>query len=91
MFLFCLQDWDATTTDWFSNKDEEDTPLPEYKLVFLWMDKNIAVGVDQVYARGNSSPLTEYFVWPRKDAWEELKVAMEGRPWVSDLDKVRVV
>jgi hypothetical protein len=44
----CLQDWDATTTDWFTNKDEEDTPLPEYKLVFLWMDKNIAVGVDQV-------------------------------------------
>jgi hypothetical protein len=43
-----LQDWDATTTDWFSNKNEEDTPLPEYKLVFLWMDKNIAVGVDQV-------------------------------------------
>jgi 30S ribosomal protein 3 len=82
------EDWDATTTDWFTNKDEEDTPLPEYKLVFLWMDKNIAVGVDQVYARGNSSPLTEYFVWPRKDAWEELKLALEARPWISDLDKV---
>ncbi|KAF6260226.1 plastid and cyanobacterial ribosomal protein-domain-containing protein [Scenedesmus sp. NREL 46B-D3] len=85
------EDWDATTTDWFTNKDEEDTPLPEYKLVFLWMDKNIAVGVDQVYARGNSSPLTEYFVWPRKDAWDELKVALEGRQWIGDLDKVRLL
>ncbi|WIA42509.1 hypothetical protein OEZ86_008494 [Tetradesmus obliquus] len=85
------EDWDATTTDWFTNKDEEDTPLPEYKLVFLWMDKNIAVGVDQVYARGNSSPLTEYFVWPRKDAWEELKMALEARSWISDLDKVRLL
>jgi hypothetical protein len=43
----------------------------------------------QVYARGNSSPLTEYFVWPRKDAWEELKLALEARQWISDLDKVR--
>lgn len=43
-----LQDWDATTTDWFTNKEEDDIPLPEYKLVFLWFDKNIAVAVDQV-------------------------------------------
>jgi 30S ribosomal protein 3 len=42
-----------------------------------------------VYARGNSSPLTEYFVWPRKDAWEELKMALEARAWIGDLDKVR--
>jgi len=42
----------------------------------------------QVYARGNSSPLTEYFVWPRKDAWEELKLALEARPWISDKDKI---
>jgi 30S ribosomal protein 3 len=84
-------DWDATTTDWFTNKEEDDIPLPEYKLVFLWFDKNIAVAVDQVYARGNGSCLTEYFIWPRKDAWEELKVALEQRPWISDIDKIRLL
>jgi 30S ribosomal protein 3 len=82
------EDWDQTTVDWFTNQKEQDLPLPEYKLVFLWMDSNIAVAVDQVYARGNSSPLTEYFVWPRKDAWEELKLALEARPWISDKDKI---
>lgn len=47
--------------------------------------------VVQVYARGNGSPLTEYFIWPRKDAWEELKVALEQRPWISDIDKIRLL
>lgn len=37
--------------DWFSNKKEDKTPLPEYKLNFLWQEKNIAVAVDQVYSR----------------------------------------
>lgn len=38
----------------------------------------------QVYSRGQTSPLTEFFFWPRKDAWEELKAALEARPWVSE-------
>lgn len=34
------------------------------------------------------SPLTEFFFWPRKDAWEELRLALEARPWISERDKV---
>lgn len=85
------EDWDDTTVDWFTDREAEGLPLPEFRLNFLWMEKNIAVGVDQVYARGNSAPLTEFFVWPRKDAWEELKVALEGRAWISDVDKIRLL
>jgi hypothetical protein len=101
-----------------------------YALNFLWLEKNIAVAVDQVvtqvrqlskssfpcellllclgqrpcpllspHASTNTStgsedvvgvmqtqrsPLTEYFFWPRKDAWEELKSCLEGKPWVSE-------
>ena len=34
------------------------------------------------------APLTEYFMWPRKDAWEELKAALEAKPWVPERDRV---
>lgn len=34
--------------DWFTSRKEEKIPLPEYKLSFLWQEKNIAVAVDQV-------------------------------------------
>jgi hypothetical protein len=37
-----------------------------------------------VYARGQTSPLTEYFIWPRKDAGEELRNALMARPYVSE-------
>lgn len=42
----------------------------------------------QVYARGAQSPLTEYFVWPRRDAWDELRVALEAKPWITDRDRI---
>ena len=82
------EDWDTINVDWFSNKKEENIPLPEYKLNFIWTERNIAVSVDQVYSRGQISPLTEFFFWPRKDAWEELRLALEVRPWISERDKV---
>ena len=59
-----------------------------YSLNFLWLDKNIAVAVDQVFGRGHRSPVTEYFFWPRKDAWEELKAALEGKTWIGEREKV---
>lgn len=35
-------------------------------------------------AQGQVSPLTEYYLWPRQDAWEELRMNLEGRPWISE-------
>lgn len=60
----------------------------EFQLNFLWMDKNIAVAVDQVFAKGQKSPVTEYFFWPRMDAWEELRAALESRPWIDERSKI---
>ncbi|KAG2494069.1 hypothetical protein HYH03_007712 [Edaphochlamys debaryana] len=82
------QDWDQINIDFFSNKRDENIPLPEYRLNVLWTDKNLAVAIDQVYSRGQVSPLTEYYFWPRQDAWEELRMNLESRPWISERDRI---
>lgn len=80
-------DW---TKQYVEGEDDvyDDITPPEFKLRFLWLQKNIAVAVDQTFRDGNSSPLTEFFFWPRKDAWEELKAALEAKNWISERDTV---
>jgi 30S ribosomal protein 3 len=46
-----MQNWSDTNVDWFTSSAEEKISLPDYRLTFLWQEKNIAVAVDQVYSR----------------------------------------
>ena len=52
--------------------------MNKFVLKFLWLEKSIAVALDQQIGF-NTSPITEYFFWPRKDAWEELKNELETK------------
>ncbi|CAM8928251.1 unnamed protein product [Rhodiola kirilowii] len=56
---------------------------PRLVLKFIWMEKNIGLGLDQMIPGHGTVPLSPYYFWPRKDAWEELKVLLESKPWIS--------
>ncbi|KAG0492745.1 hypothetical protein HPP92_005883 [Vanilla planifolia] len=60
-------------------------PLKKPRLVlkFIWMEKNIGLGLDQMITGHGNVPLSPYYFWPRKDAWEELKTKLEEKPWIS--------
>ncbi|XP_057524771.1 30S ribosomal protein 3, chloroplastic-like isoform X1 [Amaranthus tricolor] len=60
-------------------------PLDKPRLVlkFIWMEKNIGLALDQTIPGHGTIPLSPYYFWPRKDAWEELKVLLESKPWIS--------
>lgn len=58
-------------------------PKPELVLKFIWMEKNIGLALDQKIPGYGAVPLTPYFFWPRKDAWEELRATLESKPWIS--------
>ncbi|KAM6549223.1 hypothetical protein CsatB_020899 [Cannabis sativa] len=56
---------------------------PRLVLKFIWMEKNIGIALDQTIPGHGTIPLSPYYFWPRKDAWEELKVLLESKPWIS--------
>ncbi|MCL7036853.1 hypothetical protein MKW94_025908 [Papaver nudicaule] len=56
---------------------------PRLVLKFVWLEKNIGLSLDQVIPGHGTIPLSPYYFWPRKDAWEELKSMLESKPWIS--------
>lgn len=86
----------ASSDDAVAASASASTTSARFGLNFLWLDKNVGVAVDALHARAGAAegaasaraPLTEYFMWPRKDAWEELKAALEAKPWVPERDRV---
>jgi 30S ribosomal protein 3 len=64
--------------------------MEKFILKFLWLEKSIAVSLDQKIAE-RSSPLTEYFFWPQEDAWEEMKMFLEQNNWISQLESINIL
>nr|YP_009538704.1 putative ribosomal protein 3 [Lepocinclis ovum]AYQ93757.1 putative ribosomal protein 3 [Lepocinclis ovum] len=64
-----------------------------FRLKFLWFGtKGIAVSLDQVSLNSNKVlPLTEYFFWPRSDAWDEMRICLKSKTWISSNDLVFIL
>lgn len=61
--------------------------MTKFVLKFLWLDRSIAVGLDQKIGEV-TTPLTEFFFWPQNDAWEEMRIFLERNNWISQADSI---
>lgn len=61
--------------------------MNKFILKFLWLDKTLAVALDQKI-NDRVSPLTEFFFWPQIDAWEEMRIFFESNDWIDQNESI---
>jgi 30S ribosomal protein 3 len=67
------------------------TTLPiQLKLRILWFKDCLGLAIDQKSTQ-QTYPLTSYYLWPRTEAWEQLKLELDLRPWLPNEDKVQIL
>ena len=58
----------------------------KFKLNVLWLENELGIAIDQIQS-GEQIPLTDYFFWPKIDAWYQIKRELETKPWISKEEK----
>jgi 30S ribosomal protein 3 len=62
----------------------------QLKLKILWAKNFLGLAIDQVNVKQNL-PLTVYYFWPKTEAWEQLKLELECKPWIEDEERVSLL
>ena len=60
------------------------------RLKVIWLEKCLGLAIDQVSLK-NRLPITFYHFWPRTETWEQLKLELDCKPWINDIDKVKLL
>ena len=60
------------------------------KLKVAWFKENLGLAIDQISSDYNSL-LTPYYFWPKTEAWEQLKLELDSKLWLTQVEKVEIL
>tara|TARA_B110000003_G_scaffold72470_1_gene73858 strand:+ start:2469 stop:2777 length:309 start_codon:yes stop_codon:yes gene_type:complete len=58
------------------------------RLKVIWLKNCLGLAIDQV-TLNNQIPVTFYHFWPRTETWEQLKLELDCKPWLKEIDKIK--
>ena len=59
-------------------------------ITFIWGKNFLGLAIDQVI-NNYQLPITTYYFWPRTEAWEQLRLELELKPWIPADEKIKVL
>ena len=60
------------------------------ELKILWSSNFLGLAIDQTSTKCRL-PITNYYFWPKTEAWEQLKIELTFKPWIKDKETARIL
>ena len=60
------------------------------KLKIAWFKNFLGLAIDQVSSNQQYS-LTPYYFWPKTEAWEQLKLELNSKLWLTQEEKIKIL
>ena len=62
----------------------------QLKLKIVWFKDFLGLAIEQVILNQHYS-LTPYYFWPKTEAWEQLKLELDSKLWLTQEEKVKIL
>ena len=67
-----------------------DNKSSKLKLKVFWFNNFLGLAIDQVANTGQYA-LTPYYFWPKTEAWEQLKLELDSKLWLTQEEKIEIL
>ena len=62
----------------------------QLKLKIVWSKNFLGLSIDQL-SINYQYPLTQYYFWPKTQAWEQLKLELDSKLWLKSERKIKIL
>ena len=62
----------------------------QLKLKAIWGKNFLGLAIEQVIGK-YQLPITAYYFWPRTEAWEQLRLELDSKPWLPKEEKIKIL